>query len=1835
MIIDSRYEEIGKLGTGLWATVYKVRDLRTNEILALKLFHKLTAEEFYERFSAEDMLHITKIEHPNLLQILNFGNKGKHIYYLSEFYEGHSLSDFKLRKGNIDTLYEIIVQICYALSALHLQNIIHRDLKPENIMYRTGKSGLQVKVLDYGFSKIDVQQSQNAIIGSLPYVAPEIYLGQGAVPQSDYYSLGVTLYRICTGTYPFLVEQISNMIAGKPKTYFPKSPSELNPDIPEALGRFILRLLEENPLERFEDIESIFAYINRIQLKKFPFSRKHSVVTTIRFRSYLVRTDYAHKLLDYVPIIQQNNGKLVVVIGGEGVGKNNMLSLFRYHLLDDEYYVFDYTCSVTNRDPFFALVKEFRSTLKKNLRIAHMMSELSERFRTYLETEDDAPMSSEDGDQTSDFDRTKEFIFHLSDEKPIIFVIRAGQHLTDTTIRFVNHISAELIERRILIIIGVDDPSKVTGLIHSIQFRIKPMSLEETREYIDQLLDYKNVPTEFARLIQERSCGIPDFIRDILIDLTERKLIWHHQTFILDYDFKDYQLPAHLMHSVYDRMSHLSETSYAYLQRLSPVMVPLTRGLIMSLLNIDEKAFFFFIHDASNNEMLLHEGEEYYFAFVEARRRLFSECTRAIRVEVSRKVLAYFSDQTVTDTQHLLGLIESSVFLKDYESVHQYKLALVQAYGDVYDQARAFEIIGEVIALDFSGKIQPSEAELISDLNLFQEKAEMTGDIDRALQLLNRIKNMPENFEKYYIRGYLMTGIDQHQQAREYLHKALELAITGRQRINVLISLVWNSFRLGEAQATAHFLEQLDGCEMPPELEANYIDRKGLYLDSQGETGEAIALYEYYLANSRPNEDIRYQIRLGSICNNLAYLYINERNLEEAQINFTRAQEIWERVHYVRSLGLVYNNIGDLALRQGDTGTGFEYFQRAFDLCKKLNQKRGMSLAFLNFGEANIKLGNFNEAEEYLLKAERIIHSQDNREYLPSVQWNLALAKGRVRNFGYFYQYVSKIAPQLVAGHFHRISPLVKSWFYHLYNVGDIEHINQILQRNSDIDFAAQHEEEFYYQILGLLSLHARNYEAAASHFSKARQYAIRNRSSYAQAILNIREAQAYIGMGDANRARQALAAAANYVESHNFRYWQIMIRFLECDILLLDESVPLRRILRDLLDMQEHLRRNRLFMYEIALLERVTQIYAELRAEDQATVFFERYRDKVHEAVAGIPEAQQVSYIAMRQADRPDSRGLKTIRIQPRYFYQKEDWQEQLYDLFKLNEIERMKFFIDKTIQNLLAPYCYSIDLTEDIKAGKPPFLSHNMACDARQQEVRNENIEKALSTNRIIARVIDDRNVLFIPLLIRTNRVGCLMISDKGELEFRGLEMRMARALKLHLTSILMRIKEFAEMNRRMQLLQNLTNANQEFFSIYELSRLEQEIVSFVLDFTGYTRGFLIKRDEFGNWTYQVALDDHKHPLDQYTHISKTVLSEVQANRQPVYTLNAVADNIFKNSISVQDYTLHSIYCAPIIVDREIYALLYIDNYGAPRVESPVEYEFMEMLMQQLSVALKNAIQYDLLMHRNQELNTIDSMKDNFIAIVSHELNTPLQSLQGYMNRLRKDIRPGSERSNLYDKVEESVGKLLTTTGDIMTLYKYSVAPDLPKEKLDLRPILQEIADRAREQSADRHMRINLEMPERTTRLEINRDAFVLMLNNVVHNAIRFTRDFGNIVVGMREATFPKEKVNGRDSLVFYVQDNGIGMPETELENVFKRFYELNEVLSHKSGQFGFRTGGLGIGLTLARRCAELHNGKIWITSKENEGTTVFIALSHDQTTKRNPADEIRMLKQIEPLN
>ena len=1809
MIIDSRYKIEKKLGAGVWATVYKVIDLRTQKKYVLKLFQMLDADSLYEKISAENMHHITKLHHPNLIQVNDFGSFENHIYYLCEYYEGKTLSNFRYRKSNEELFYDIIVQICYALSALHSQNIIHRDLKPNNVVYKIKKNQPIVKLMDYGFTKIDIERTNQRIGNVLSYVAPEIFTGNKAVTQSDLYSLGVMLYQITTGALPYTIEQLTTILAGDEFNLFPKFPTELNPDIPDDLEKIILKLLEKDPKDRFEDAESLIQQINQIQPKKYPFSRKRSIVNNIRFSDYIVREDYAHRLLDYIPIINKNNGKIISLSAGKGLGKSNVLSLFRYHLLTDKYHIFDYTCSASNKDPFFALIKEFYHAVKNNKKIVTDLSKISHKLSEYLFDSDNltTELKQNGKDLDIDYKAASSFIYHLSEDKPLIYIIRQAEFLTKDVFSFLNYISTEVIERPILIILSINDPRKLSGLMHPVQITIDALTYEQTELYVSRLLMIKP-PPNFVKKIWKRSNGNPMFIEQILLDLTDKRLILKTNKFNFEYNLDTYILPKEIINAIQLRVDHLSKSSFQYLRKLACIQTPLSKNIIKSILDIDDKTLFFLLSDTINNELLKKEDEYFYFTFREAKEYFKKDVSERTRKIISNKILKYFDNQQITLFSFLNGIIEHAKFVTDYEAVRKYLLLSVELFTGKGEHEIAFDQIAKVIVLDFSPDLEVKERYLRSDLKLLIDKSEWTTNRQVSENLKSIVPKMPDIPEKHMIMGMFYFVIEKLSLSKKRFERALKRAITGSLRIEILINLCRTLLASNKIEEMGKYIKELGGYTLPDEKEICYITHKGLYYGFSESLDEGINIMEDYLLNIKTQNNPNYFIRLGRLHNALGVLYRKKKQLDEADKNFEVAKNIWERIDYKRQLVAVYNNIGDVALTKGDTNKAFIYFRKAESIAQQIDSKRYSVLVLLNKGEAHIKLGNFTIAENFLKKAYTSSRKLETRPFYKSIINNMAIAKSKIKNFHYYYKFIKENEPNLIKGEIYQITPLTKTYFYYLYEIGDYEK-NERMLKSTETVFFESHEHEFYYQMLGFLKITKADYSKGLEIIDKAFTYSKQNNSDYAQTINNIRLSECYTGLGETTKAISACNKAEELCEKNNFTYWETVLKIKKIKIQFLDSNINLRILLRKLFKLIGYVQRNELYLLETEVYGLIVQIYSYLNMRRKAKLFFDRYKQSIQKAVIKLPKYDRELYYNKTKFYLKDYSGFKTVKIQPRFTESTEKWQEELYDILKLRNTSRMKFFINKTITKLFAPNYYAIVLKDEIDNQKEPFLKLNIDTKYLYSDKMFTNIKESLIRNEIISRKINKSHILFIPLKIKTAVVGCLILADAGELTYQQYEIEIVRNLRLHLTSILIRIEEFITLNKDMESMSKLIDITRKFFAILSLDKLEQEIVTFTLDFTSSTRGFLIKKDQFENYTYKVAMDDSKHILTNYVYISKSVLSEVQRIKQPIHVANAKEENIFSNFSGLSTEVL-SIYCAPLIVDGNIYGLLYLDNLNAEKSEMQVNPNFMKLMLTQISTAIKNAQQYEVLMQTNREIRSLDDLKKDFINIVSHELKTPLVAMHGYTKLLNKVKLPEKEKEILHS-LSTSTQKLDTTINDIINFNKYQMLKKLHKEKVNILTLLTELKEEGERISAKRNMIFRLEVETTLLKADINWNAFYLMMFNIVHNAIRFTKDFGTITIGSRRSAFQQEEIDGKESLIIYVNDNGIGIPEKEHEKIFQKFYELTDIISHSSGNLEFHSSGLGLGLSTAKLIANLHKGRIWVNSKENEGTTVFVVI------------------------
>ncbi len=250
-------EEIGRGGMGV---VYLTHQMTLDRRAALKILSKKYANnsEFVAGFIKEARA-AAKLNHPHIVQAYAVGEDNGIYFFAMEHIDGETMKAVLKREGvvPVDPAITIIQQITEALDyAWKEQRLIHRDIKPDNIMIT--KNG-RAKLADLGLARVAGEiddSSEDEVMGTPQYISPEHLTGSPMDCRSDIYSLGATFYHIITGQFPFTGKSATE-IARKHLEEPLKSPKLLNPNIPESVSRVIMKMMEKNPINRYQTPEEL------------------------------------------------------------------------------------------------------------------------------------------------------------------------------------------------------------------------------------------------------------------------------------------------------------------------------------------------------------------------------------------------------------------------------------------------------------------------------------------------------------------------------------------------------------------------------------------------------------------------------------------------------------------------------------------------------------------------------------------------------------------------------------------------------------------------------------------------------------------------------------------------------------------------------------------------------------------------------------------------------------------------------------------------------------------------------------------------------------------------------------------------------------------------------------------------------------------------------------------------------------------------------------------------------------------------------------------------------------------------------------------------------------------------------------------------------------------------------------------------------------------------------------------------------------------------------------------------------------------------------------------
>ncbi len=282
-VLDDRYELLEVIGRGAMGVVFKAMQVRVQREVAVKLLHPRMRRDrrWLRRFQREAQL-ASRLEHPNTVGIIDFGDSEHGLYLVMQLLVGETLLDQIRDRGPMPPRSAIWVgrYVAAALAAAHSAGVVHRDLKPSNVFVHYAPEGPVVKVVDFGIAariqandrtrparggvyQTTLDYAGHELLGSVSFVSPEQILTGNADGQADLYSLGAVLYTVLTGHPPFTGQSAFEIM----DQHVQAEPPRLPLSVPGDLAFLVHSLLAKNPLDRPPGARAVRSLLDRMLMQ--------------------------------------------------------------------------------------------------------------------------------------------------------------------------------------------------------------------------------------------------------------------------------------------------------------------------------------------------------------------------------------------------------------------------------------------------------------------------------------------------------------------------------------------------------------------------------------------------------------------------------------------------------------------------------------------------------------------------------------------------------------------------------------------------------------------------------------------------------------------------------------------------------------------------------------------------------------------------------------------------------------------------------------------------------------------------------------------------------------------------------------------------------------------------------------------------------------------------------------------------------------------------------------------------------------------------------------------------------------------------------------------------------------------------------------------------------------------------------------------------------------------------------------------------------------------------------------------------------------------------------
>ncbi len=346
VMIDNRYILQDRLGSGGMGTVYLAHDLLTRQQIAIKhltttaeklQFHSRTDASNLHLALAQEFRTLATLRHPHIISVYDFGfDKDNLPYYTMEYLPEAQDIVTAGKNMSFSEKVTLAIEMLQAIKYLHRRGILHRDLKPDNVLVVDNR----VHVMDFGLA-IETKTAagrfgaSDVVAGTVAYMSPELFQGNVGSKQADLWAVGVILYELLIGRYPFNKTSITALIMA-----IIEDPVDFKSvyDAPRIFA-VLLRLLEKKPQDRYEDANQVIIDLAKAADQPLP-PETHEIRESYLKASHFVGREQEMTTLKGALEKAQTGAGSGWLIGGEsGVGKSRLLEEVRISAMVDGFWV--------------------------------------------------------------------------------------------------------------------------------------------------------------------------------------------------------------------------------------------------------------------------------------------------------------------------------------------------------------------------------------------------------------------------------------------------------------------------------------------------------------------------------------------------------------------------------------------------------------------------------------------------------------------------------------------------------------------------------------------------------------------------------------------------------------------------------------------------------------------------------------------------------------------------------------------------------------------------------------------------------------------------------------------------------------------------------------------------------------------------------------------------------------------------------------------------------------------------------------------------------------------------------------------------------------------------------------------------------------------------------------------------------------------------------------------------------------------------------------------------------------------------------------------------------